>query len=80
MEKFRFTIDGLSNNRQTKLLQKNTNSEKEVIITKNEKEIKIITCGNVDPEQMSEEERKVFYATLLVRAIELYRKQREEVK
>ena len=59
---------------------KNTNSEKEVIITKNEKEIKIITCGNVDPEQMSEEERKVLYATLLVRAIELYRKQREEVK
>ena len=59
---------------------KNTNTEKEVKITKNEKEIKIITCGNVDPEQMSEEERKVFYATLLVRAIELYRKQREEVK
>ena len=80
MGKFWFTIDGFSNNRQTKLLQKNTNSEKEVIITKNEKEIKIITCGNVDPEQMSEEERKVFYATLLVRAIELYRKQREEVK
>ena len=49
-------------------------------IEKNEKEIKIITCGNVDPEQISEEERKVFYATLLVRAIELYRKQREEVK
>ena len=59
---------------------KNTNTKKEVIITKNEKEIKIITCGNVDPEQMSEEERKVFYATLLVRAIEMYRKQREEVK
>ena len=42
-----------------------------------EREVKIITHGSIDIEQMSEAEQRAFYATLLARVLELYRKQKE---
>ena len=42
-----------------------------------EREVKIITHGSIDLELMSETEQRAFYATLLARVLELYRKQRE---
>ena len=42
-----------------------------------EREVKIITHGSIDLELMSEAEQRAFYATLLARVLELYRKQRE---
>lgn len=41
------------------------------------REVKIITHGSIDIEQLSEAEQRAFYATLLARVLELYRKQRE---
>lgn len=40
---------------------------------------KTITRGGIDPEQFSEAEARAFYATLLVRMLELYRQKREGV-
>ena len=49
-----------------------------------EREVKIITHGSIDTEQLSEAEQRAFYATLLARVLarvlELYRKQREGVE
>ena len=42
-----------------------------------EREVKIITHGSIDIEQMSEAEQRAFYATLLARMLELYREKRE---
>ena len=44
------------------------------------KEENIITHGSIGIEFMSEEEQRAFYATLLARVLELYRKQREGAK
>lgn len=41
------------------------------------KKATIITHGSIDLELMSEAEQRAFYATLLARVLELYRKQRE---
>ena len=45
---------------------------------KEEKE-NITTHGGVDLEQLGEAEARTFYATLLVRMLELYRQKREGV-
>lgn len=44
------------------------------------REKNIITHGSIGIEFMSEEEQRAFYATLLARVLELYRKQREGAK
>ena len=52
------------------------NSEKEESSLM-EREVKSITHGSIDIEQLSEAEQRAFYATLLARVLGLYRKQRE---
>ena len=42
-----------------------------------EREVKIITHGSIDTEQLCEAEQRAFYSTLLARVLELYRKKRE---
>ena len=42
-----------------------------------EREVKIITHGSIDIKQLCEAEQRAFYATLLARVLELYRKKRE---
>ena len=44
-----------------------------------EEKAKIITHGGINPGQLGEAEARVFYATLLVRMLELYRQKREGV-
>ena len=55
------------------------NSEKEESSLM-EREVKIITHGIIDIEQLSEAEQRAFYATLLARVLELYREKREGAK
>ena len=44
-----------------------------------EEKAKTITHGGIDPRQLGEAEARAFYATLLVRMLELYRQKREGV-
>ena len=44
-----------------------------------EEKAKTITHGGIDPTQLGEAEARTFYATLLVRMLELYRQKREGV-
>ena len=49
----------------------------EVELPPSEENIKIVKRGYIDIDSLSVEQQKTFYATLLARILELYKKQKE---